>query len=318
MTAASQRSPSTTPPPRRAGVFAEVVGGAVQLRSATTGRVVRTLVPGGNKAPGNTGTGGRDFAVVGPSGRYVYYTDIAGAARVPAGGGAVRQLPAPPGGGNITSVIADRSDTRFEETVGYDDDSKLPRVFVTRLASKTVTGLRSGSGIQGTGFNTAGTTAYITTTAYVTTTGAGHGTRAQANELRVTITGIPLAAPAAHGFRETLVSRAPGDDGACGGPSSATAIGPAGQIGWVLGGCSRASTGRLTYAFRTGEHYSLAQATFPADDQPFYAQSLQYTPAGTAVLLLTHQDCTGPAPVAVVRHNGGHGIDLPSTNRRCG
>ncbi len=92
--------------------------------SAQTRVVVRTLVPAGGGAGSDTTTGGRDFAVVGPRGRYIYYTDIAGAARVPLTGGAVQQLPTPPGHGSVTSVLADRSDTRFEETVGSAEASK--------------------------------------------------------------------------------------------------------------------------------------------------------------------------------------------------
>lgn len=311
-TAAGSTS-STAPSTRAPDVFAEVSGGAVQLRSADTGAVVRTLVPAGNGAQTNIATGGRTFAVVGPSGRYVYYTDIAGAARVPLGGGAIEQLPTPPGAGDVTSVLADRSDTHFEETAGHVDDSKPPEVFVTRLGSKAVTDLGTGPAIKATGWNAADTTAYVTTT-----TATSPATRTQVADLGVTITGIPLGAPTTHGFRETLPSQAPGDDGACGPPSTATAIGPSGQIGWALGGCSSTSAGQLTYAFRIGKHYSLVQATFPADDQAFFAQSLQYTPAGTAVLLLTHQDCTGPDVVAVVPGNGDRGVDLPSSNRRCG
>lgn len=128
----------------------------------------------------------------------------------------------------------------------------------------------------------------------------------------------PIASPTSRGYRETLISQAPGDDGACGPPSTATAIGPSGQIGWVLGGCSSSPGGRLTYAFRATEDHSLVHATFPADDQRFFAPPLQYSPKGTAVVLLTHQDCTGPDPVSVVYGNDDHGVDLPSVKRRCG
>lgn len=236
--------------------------GAVELVSAQTGAVVRTLVPAGGGAGSDTATGGRDFAVVGPSGRYVYFTDIAGAARVPLTGGAVQRLPTPPGHGSVASVFADRSDTRFEETVGSADDSQPLEVYAARLGSSALTDLGPGTA---TGWNAAGMTAYLTTTAVTTA-----ATSTQVAALGVTITGVPLAKASTGGFREMMPSRAPGDDGACGPASRATAIGPSGQIVWVLGGCSSASAGQLTYAFRVGEHYSLVEASFPADDQGFF------------------------------------------------
>lgn len=302
----SSASVSTSAP----DVFAEVSHGAVQLRSARSGAVVRTLVPAGTTS--STSAGGRDFAVVGPSFRYVYYTDVAGAARVPLEGGAVEQLPKPPGPGDVMNVYSDRSDTRFEETIGYAGDTKPHDVVVTRLGSTTVTHLGSGPTMKAAGWNVAGSTAYVTTTSVTTP-----ATATQVANLSVTITGIPLAAPTTHTFRESLPSVSPGNDGACGAPSTATAIGPTGQIGWVLGGCSSAAAGKLTYAFRVGEHYSLAQATFPTTDQGLFATSLQYTPSGTAVLHLTHQDCAAPDRIAVDRRNSGHGVDLPIDSQRC-
>lgn len=305
-TPAATRGPASAP-----DVFAEVIGGAVKLMSAKTGAVIRTLVLAGGQSASRTG--GRDFAVVGPSGRYVYYTDMGGAARVPITGGAVQQLPSPPGTSGarvVRAVYADRSDTHLEETVGAADYAQPPRVVVTDVSARTTVELGPG---EATGWDTSGTTAYVTTTA--ATTGA---TTTQVPDEAVTITGIPIAAPTTHRYRETMDSKAPGDDGACGPTSTATAIGPTGQIGWVLGGCSSQPSGRLAYNFRIGERYSLVQATFPSDDQAFFASSLQYTPSGTAVVLLTHQDCAGADIVALDRGNGNQIVDIPSGDRGCG
>lgn len=315
-TAAAPTSPPTTPastggPASSPDVFAEVIGGAVKLLSAKTGAVIRTLVPAGGQSASSTG--GRDFAVVGPSGRYVYYTDIGGAARVPITGGAAQQLPSPPGASgasDLRDVYADHSDTHLEETVGAAADARPPRVVATDLSARTTVDLGPG---EATGWDTSGTTAYVTTKA--ATTGA---TTTQVADEAVTITGIPIAAPTTHRYRETMSSKAPGDDGACGTASTATAIGPTGQIGWVLGGCSSQPRGRLAYDFRIGERYSLVEATFPSADQAFFASSLQYTPSGTAVVLLTHQDCAGADIVAVDRANGNEMVDVPSGDRSCG
>jgi hypothetical protein len=161
------------------------------------------------------------------------------------------------------------------------------------------------------GWNRTGTTAYVTTE---TTTPPSANAVGDAT---LTITGYDALTGEPSGYQESQTSRSPGNDGACGGVSTATAVGPTGQIGWALGGCSTAAAGRLTYAFRANEQLSLAAVPLPASDDGYVVTTLQYTPAGTAVLTLTHQDCEGSTPIAVVRGNGAATANLPGRPADC-
>ena len=263
--------------------------GAVHVYSAVTGAIVRTVVVG------SSATAGRDFAVVGPSGRYVYFVDATGPARVPLTGGPLQRLPQPPSNGTeVVAVYADRTDTKLVETIGYADDVHPHHAVVMSVGSTAVTDLGAANA---TGWSPDGSLAYIT----ITTTQGASSPR-QTAPVDVGLYAVSPSRPAARDGRD-LTSQSPGDDGACSGgsPSRVTAVSPDGIAGWVLGGCSSKPAGLLTYDFTAYQpQLSLSGPTLPADDDGFVAASMQYTPAGTVVIVLTHQDCIDGSPIVVV------------------
>lgn len=237
-------------------------------------------------------------AGVGPSGRYVYLlrqvptsssTFHVAAARIPIAGGAAQllTLPTQPPTGQSAVLLASPDDQRMAYATGPSSttiaDTSNGRVVAT-LPGQVIGWLPDSQHVV---------------VEHVTQASAQ--TAHQVAPVRLSFRSVDLSRPGTSSSLLTVTSSSPGDDGACGSPSTAAAVSATGRLVVVTGGCSTQPGGRSQLTFLDAvSPGSTSTVMLPTSVDAAFADRVAWTPAGTVVVFFTHQDCYTSEPAVLV------------------
>lgn len=244
---------------------------------------------------------------VSPSGRYAYVlqqvptsasTYTVTAARIPVGGGAAQSLtlPTQPPSGQAPVLLAS------------PDDHAM--AYATGPSTTTIAATSNGKVLATLPGQVVG---WLPDSQHVVVEHVrqlGDSTAQQVPAARLTFQSVDLSSPSTSNPLLTVTSAAPGDDGACGVPSTAAAVSAAGRLVVVTGGCSTQPDGRSQLTFlNTVSPGSPSTMTLPASVDGAFANKVAWTPASTVVVFFTHQDCSTSPPALLVH---GAAVTRPS------